>query len=67
MRAEFVAWAIVLVAAVYLFMAMRRFYAQGWFWTTFKFLTISFLYICFLAAPALVAVLALSVFGGSIG
>jgi len=67
MPAEYVAWAIVLIGAVYLFAAMKKFYRQGWFWTTFKFLFISFLYVTFLAAPAMAAVLALSVFGGSFG
>jgi hypothetical protein len=67
MRAEYVAWAIVAIGAVYLFVAMKRFYRQSWFWTTFKFLFISFLHVSFLAAPAMAAVLALSVFGGSFG
>jgi hypothetical protein len=67
MRAEYVAWAVVAIAGVYLFTAMKRFYRQGWFWTSLKFLFVSFLYVTFLAAPAMAAVLALSVFGGSFG
>jgi hypothetical protein len=62
-----VALGTLLVAAVYAWLAMKRFYEQGWIWTSVKFVTVSFLYICFFALPALAAALALSVFGGSVG
>jgi hypothetical protein len=65
--AEYVAWATLIVAAVYLFLAMKRFYAQGWFWTSLKFGFVSFIYVCFFALPALGAALILSIFGGSVG
>jgi hypothetical protein len=67
MRAEYVAWLTMGIAALYSFLAMRRFYEQSWFWTSVKFISVSFLYICFFAAPALAAVIALSIFGGSFG
>jgi hypothetical protein len=64
---EFVAIATLVLAAIYAWLAMKRFYGQGWFWTSFKFATVSFLYVCFFALPALAGALALSVFGGSVG
>lgn len=64
---DVVAVVTLIAAAVYAWLAMKRFYEQGWFWTTFKFATVSFLYVCFFALPALAGALALSVFGGSIG
>src|SRR5262249_8188608 len=63
MTAEVVAWATFLIAGVYLFLAMKRFYAQSWFWTTVKFSLVSFIYVCFFAIPALGAALVLSIFG----
>jgi hypothetical protein len=67
MNGGLVALATLVAAGVYALLAMKRFYAQGWAWTSVKFVTVSFLYICFFALPALVAALALSVFGGSVG
>jgi hypothetical protein len=67
MNGGLVALATLAVAAVYAWLAMKRFYEQGWVWTSVKFLTVSFLYVCFFALPALAAALALSVFGGSVG
>jgi hypothetical protein len=67
MNGGFVALATLMVAAGYAWLAMKRFYEQGWIWTSVKFVTVSFLYICFFALPALAAALALSVFGGLVG
>jgi hypothetical protein len=59
---------LTLVAlAVYIFIAMKRFYEQGWFWTTFKFVAVSFVYSTFFLAPALAAVIAISFFGDPFG
>lgn len=44
---------------LYLFLAMKRFYGQGWFWTTVKFASIGFVYLCFLL-PTLVTILLIS-------
>jgi hypothetical protein len=57
---EAVAWSTLIVATVYTFLAMHRFYEQNWFWTGIKFVTVSFFYMCFCALPALGVVLALS-------
>jgi len=67
MAAEYVALATVLIAAVYAFIAMKRFYEQGWIWTTVKFVLVSSIYICFFALPALIGALVMSVLGGSSG
>jgi hypothetical protein len=45
---------------VYLFLAIRRFYRQGWFWTGAKFAALSFVYAAFFLLPAIVAVVATS-------
>jgi hypothetical protein len=58
---------LLVILSVYIFMAMKRFYAQGWFITSVKFLVVSGIYCLFCLLPAFVAVLALSVFGGSFG
>ncbi len=67
MRAEYVAWVMVLLGAVYLFVAMKCFYQQGWFWTSVKYFWVSVLYLLFFAIPALGVALGLSVFGGALG
>lgn len=43
-----------LVIAVYLFVALKRFYGQGWVITGFKFAALSFVYVVFFLVPALV-------------
>jgi hypothetical protein len=53
--------------AIYVFVAMKRFYAQSWFWTAVKFVTISFVYSIFFLAPALFAAMVLSFAGASGG
>jgi hypothetical protein len=45
--------------ALYLLLAMKRFYAQSWFWTGAKFVLVGFVYVCFLL-PTIVTVLAIS-------
>ncbi len=62
-----VAWAIFAALSVYIFIAMKRFYGQGWIKTTVKFLFISGIYTIFFLLPGLAAVLALSIFGGNLG
>jgi hypothetical protein len=49
---------IALVAiALYLFLAMKRFYKQSWIWTAVKFALVSFVYGAFFLAPALLGIL----------
>lgn len=57
----------VLALAVYIFIAMKRFYAQGWVITTVKYGFISFIYTCFFLLPAIGAVFLISFFGVDIG
>jgi Protein of unknown function (DUF3667) len=64
---ESVAWLTVAALGIYIFVAMKRFYEQGWFRTTVKFCCISFIYSVFFLTPAIAGVLALSFFGDSIG
>jgi hypothetical protein len=45
--------------AFYLLLAMKRFYAQNWFWTVAKFAFVGFVYLCFLL-PTILTVLAIS-------
>ncbi len=53
-----VAAEVALVAiALYLFLAMKRFYRQGWIWTVVKFAFVSFVYGAFFLAPALFGIL----------
>jgi len=65
--ADIVAWLTLIALGVYIFIAMKRFYEQGWVWTTIKFGAVSFLYSAFFLAPALGGAIALSFFGGSLG
>ncbi len=43
--------------ALYLFLAMKRFYKQGWTWTAVKFVAVSFVYGAVFLAPALAGIL----------
>ena len=63
---ELVAWLVFAVMSVYIFLAMKIFYAQGWFLTTVKFLFISGIYTIFCLLPAMGGVFAISFFGGSL-
>jgi hypothetical protein len=67
MAGEYVTWIFFIAMSVYIFMAMKRFYAQSWVMTTVKFLFISGIYCIFCLLPAMIGVLALSVFGGNLG
>ncbi|HJW41395.1 MAG TPA: DUF3667 domain-containing protein [Rhizomicrobium sp.] len=62
-----VAWLFFGTVSLYIFVAMKRFYAQGWFLTAVKFAGVSAVYTLFCLLPALVGVLALSVFGVDLG
>jgi Protein of unknown function (DUF3667) len=67
MSGGYVALLFFAVVSLYIFLAMKRFYAQGWIKTTLKFLMVSGIYCCFFLIPALGVVLALSAFGDSFG
>ncbi|MEJ0041720.1 MAG: hypothetical protein WDM81_05700 [Rhizomicrobium sp.] len=56
-----------IACSVYIFLAMKRFYEQGWFLTAVKFVFISGIYFFLFLIPALLGVLALSAFGDSLG
>jgi hypothetical protein len=62
-----VAWLLFAAISLYIFVAMKRFYEQGWFMTTSKFLLVSGIYTFFFLLPAMAVALALSFFGGDIG
>ncbi|HWE06390.1 MAG TPA: DUF3667 domain-containing protein [Rhizomicrobium sp.] len=53
-----VAWIILLSIGFYTFIALKRFYRQGWTATGLKFAAITFIYVVFVQAPALLFVLA---------
>jgi hypothetical protein len=55
-----VAWFTLAAIGVYIFIAMKRFYRQGWFLTTAKWFSVSFIYSIFFLAPALGTAIALS-------
>ncbi len=59
-----VAWLVVAALGVYLFLAMRRFYAQSWWWTGAKFAAVSGLYTVFFVFPAMIGILVASIFYG---
>ncbi|MGN6147925.1 MAG: DUF3667 domain-containing protein [Rhizomicrobium sp.] len=63
MSGEYIGLLTVLALALYLFIAMKRFYAQGWAITTAKYFFISFIYTCFFLLPVLGAVFIISFFG----
>ncbi len=60
---EWVAWLLFAILSVYIFLAMKNFYGQGWFLTTVKFLFISGLYTIFCLLPAVGVVFAISFYG----
>jgi hypothetical protein len=49
-----------LALAVYLFLAMKRFYRQSWFWTSTKFIGIGFIYALVILPTALGGIIAYS-------
>lgn len=65
--ADIVMWLTLIMLGVYIFISMKRFYEQGWIWTSIKFGAISFIYSVIFLMPALFGVVALSFFGGSLG
>ncbi|HWA31000.1 MAG TPA: DUF3667 domain-containing protein [Rhizomicrobium sp.] len=64
---EVVAWLVFGGIATYIFVAMKRFYRQGWIITTLKYLTVSFIYTCFFLLPALGGVMIYSFMGDPFG
>jgi hypothetical protein len=64
---ETVALLLLAVVTLYIFLAMKRFYRQGWLMTIVKFVLISGIYTLFFLLPAMAGILALSFFGGSFG
>jgi len=61
---EIILWLVFGTIAVYIFVAMKQFYRQGWFLTAVKFVCISGTYVVFFLLPAVAAVFILSAFGG---
>lgn len=60
-----VVWWLTLAAlGVYLLLAMRRFYAQNWFWTGAKFMTVAAFYTVFCVGPAMIGILLASILYG---
>jgi hypothetical protein len=62
-----VAWLVFGAIAIYIFIAMKRFYRQGWIITTLKYLTVSFIYTCFFLIPALGGIMAYVFIGDPFG
>jgi hypothetical protein len=55
-----VAWAALAAIGLYLLLAMKRFYSQGWFITGVKFVAVAFVYTVFFLMPAVGAVVVVS-------
>lgn len=64
---ESVAWLVFAAIAIYIFVAMKRFYRQGWVITTLKYLTVSFIYTCIFLIPALAGVMIYIFVGEPVG
>jgi len=64
---EVVAWLVFAAIAAYIFIAMKRFYRQGWVITTVKYLAVSFIYTCFFLLPALGGIMAYVFIGDPFG
>lgn len=64
---EIVAWALLAVISLYIFIAMKRFYRQGWVRTSIKFVVVSGVYTILFLVPALAIVTSLGFFGGKLG
>jgi predicted RNA-binding Zn-ribbon protein involved in translation (DUF1610 family) len=64
---ETVAWLVFASIAIYIYIAMKRFYAQGWVITTLKYLTVSFIYTCMFLIPALAGVMIYIFVGEPVG
>ena len=59
-----VAIVVALALSLYLLLAMKRFYGQGWFWTSTKWLTIELVYATSFIFPALITILIMAVLYG---
>jgi hypothetical protein len=59
-----VATITAIVLSAYLFLAMKRFYGQGWFWTSTKWFVIEFFYVTSFVFPALITILVMAVIYG---
>ncbi len=57
----FVAGATMLALGTYLLLAMKRFYGQAWLRTTLKFAASMVIYLTFILAPAIAAVILMSI------
>jgi hypothetical protein len=57
---DLVAWSALAAVTIYLFLSLKHFYEQSWFWTSAKFIAISGIYTIFFLLPALAGVLAAS-------
>jgi hypothetical protein len=55
------------VMAVYIFLAMKRFYEQGWIKTSIKYLLLSGTYLVFFLLPSLAGILLLGLIGDNFG
>jgi hypothetical protein len=64
---EIVAWLVFAAIAIYIFIAMKRFYRQGWAITTIKYLVVSFIYTFIFLIPALGGVMAYVFLGDPFG
>jgi hypothetical protein len=60
----FVAWLVFGAVGLYLLLAMKRFYSQGWVISVIKFGALSFIYMIFFLMPALVFVLVTGIIEG---
>jgi hypothetical protein len=64
---DWIAYLLLLTMTAYIYLAMKRFYGQGWVKTGVKFVIVSGLYCVFCIVPALIGIAALAFFGGSLG
>lgn len=64
MAGEIALYVMAAAMAVYLLIAMKRFYGQNWFWTSLKGVSAGFLYVFFCVLPALGGVIAAAAFWG---
>jgi hypothetical protein len=62
-----VAWLVFAAIAIYIYIAMKRFYGQGWVITTLKYLAVSFIYTCIFLIPALAGVMIYIFVGEPVG
>jgi hypothetical protein len=64
---DMVAWLLFFAIGIYIFIGMKRFYAQGWAITTTKFAMVSFIYTCFFLLPTLGGIMLLGFLGDPFG